>query len=300
MENEETKNEQVQQPSPVGITGGDTKAEEKPLQIPPLNVENNLGTTPLIDSPQTDTMEVHKHPHHVTHKKKWPEYFLEFFMIFVAVFLGFLAENLREEVVERKKERQYVSSLFQELKDDTLRIHFHIRTRSLKAEMMDSLADLLVSARDSAAQSEVNYLARFVTRSFPFISENGTLQQLKNSDGLRLIRKEGVADSILRYDGAFRYIQYVDETEMFPIENSFREIAGEVFDSKAFKFKYTDLPRRTVNPTPLVTNDPAVINKVALQVRQEAGVLERSVQNLQGLDRHANRLMELLRSKYDL
>jgi len=39
-------------------------------------------------------MEVHKHPHNVTHKKKWGEYFLEFLMLFLAVFLGFVAENM--------------------------------------------------------------------------------------------------------------------------------------------------------------------------------------------------------------
>jgi hypothetical protein len=42
-------------------------------------------------------MEVHKHPHHVTHKKKWGEYLLEFFMLFLAVFLGFVAENFEKE-----------------------------------------------------------------------------------------------------------------------------------------------------------------------------------------------------------
>ena len=35
-------------------------------------------------------MEVHKHPHHITHKKKWIEYLLEFFMLFLAVFLALL------------------------------------------------------------------------------------------------------------------------------------------------------------------------------------------------------------------
>ena len=27
---------------------------------------------------ETENMEVHKHPHHITHKKKWGEYLLEF------------------------------------------------------------------------------------------------------------------------------------------------------------------------------------------------------------------------------
>jgi len=42
-----------------------------------------------IPNQETENMEVHKHPHHVMHKKKWGEYVLEFLMLFLAVFLGF-------------------------------------------------------------------------------------------------------------------------------------------------------------------------------------------------------------------
>src|SRR2546430_3170722 len=52
----------------------------------------------INDKPETENMEVHKHPHHVTDKKKWGEYFLEFLMIFLAVTLGFFAENIRETI----------------------------------------------------------------------------------------------------------------------------------------------------------------------------------------------------------
>ncbi len=63
-----------------------------------------ITETETISQPQeTENMEVHKHPHHVTHKKKWTEYLLEFFMLFLAVFLGFLAENIREDNVERRR-----------------------------------------------------------------------------------------------------------------------------------------------------------------------------------------------------
>jgi hypothetical protein len=48
-------------------------------------------------------MEVHKHPHHVTHKKKWREYLLEFFMLFLAVFFEFVIENIRVHKVEVEK-----------------------------------------------------------------------------------------------------------------------------------------------------------------------------------------------------
>ena len=57
-------------------------------------------------------MEVHKHPHDVTHKKNWKGYLLEFFMLFLAVFLGFIAENEWEHVVEKNRAKQYAKSLY--------------------------------------------------------------------------------------------------------------------------------------------------------------------------------------------
>src|SRR5687767_293503 len=69
---------------------------------------------------ETENMEVHKHPHHVTHKKKWGEYFLEFFMLFLAVFLGFLAENQREHFVEHQREKKFARRLLSDLRQDSL------------------------------------------------------------------------------------------------------------------------------------------------------------------------------------
>ncbi len=47
---------------------------------PPSTEESKTVAESLIEINQpTTNMEVHKHPHHVTHKKKWGEYLLEFF-----------------------------------------------------------------------------------------------------------------------------------------------------------------------------------------------------------------------------
>ena len=61
-----------------GVEG--TKAEPSTVVVIRQNAESTNS--------EIENMEVHKHPHHITHKKKWREYFLEFFMIFVAVFLA--------------------------------------------------------------------------------------------------------------------------------------------------------------------------------------------------------------------
>jgi len=82
----------------------DTPGEERleqPVNIP-KEIISTLSTTVIKPNQETENMEVHKHPHHVAHKKKWGEYLLEFFMLFLAVFLGFVAENVRETTVERE------------------------------------------------------------------------------------------------------------------------------------------------------------------------------------------------------
>jgi len=77
-------------------------------------------------------MEVlHPHSHHGP--KKWKEHFLEFFMLFLAVSLGFFAENQREHYVERHRETQYMESLVEDLKNDT--IEFNNVTKGNKSKI---------------------------------------------------------------------------------------------------------------------------------------------------------------------
>src|SRR5258705_8528640 len=101
---------------PIAI--GSKKEKNEQPETKPATSNQQPFAEASADKPATEIMEVHKLPHHPTHKKKWGEYFLEFLMLFLAVFLGFLAENQREHMVERKHERQYVLSLLNDLKLD--------------------------------------------------------------------------------------------------------------------------------------------------------------------------------------
>jgi hypothetical protein len=89
--------------------------KDRESENPNEEVHSNIAQKQTIESSQlqtsnsklqTEEMEVHHHPHHVTHKKQWSEYLLEFFMLFVAVFLGFIAENIRENISEHKDAKQ--------------------------------------------------------------------------------------------------------------------------------------------------------------------------------------------------
>ena len=112
--------------------------------------ENQLGNiNPAKDdaiinaNQETENMEVHKHPHHVTHKKKWGEYLLEFLMLFLAVFLGFIAENIRETSVERHREKEYMRLMVEDLEKDTANINTMVAGNRILIMGLDSLLDLL-------------------------------------------------------------------------------------------------------------------------------------------------------------
>src|SRR5438552_12834368 len=171
--------------------------DEEHLNIPTnVQSENNSDQNILAQNTeatnqnhQTENMEVHKHPHHVTHKKKWGEYFLEFLMIFLAVFLGFVAENFRENIADRKKEKQFMASLIRDLKIDVNRTNIQLNLRLKRIQYCDSLLFLLTSSLIKDSGAAIYYYARniFVIR-FPFTASNGAFEQLKNSGSIRLIQ----------------------------------------------------------------------------------------------------------------
>ncbi len=144
-------------------------------------------------------MEVHKHPHHVTHSKKWGEYLLEFIMLFLAVFLGFIAENIRESTVEHQKEREYIHSMINDLKADTLKLNEVIAGYQWATQMQDTLITTFSALQKGNNEALVKYLGGIM--GYPdFIYSDATIQQLKNAGGFRIFRNRNDIDSIMAYD----------------------------------------------------------------------------------------------------
>src|SRR5436190_12387177 len=101
-------------------------------------------------------MEVHHHPH--IEKKKFKEYFLEFLMIFLAVTMGFFAESYREHLSDRLKEKEYISSLREDMKTDTLNLTKGILELQEKIIQLDSLMLLLNNNGNDSTQLNDMYL----------------------------------------------------------------------------------------------------------------------------------------------
>ena len=136
-------------------------------------------------------MEVHKHPHHVTHKKKWGEYFLEFLMIFLAVTLGFIAENVRERFKESQREKEFAGQLYSELKEDSAVVALKISERKRKENSMDYVAAFIKdSVLDNLPENFYPLLTvdLYLINRFAFEPKDGILSQLRNSGSLRYFK----------------------------------------------------------------------------------------------------------------
>ena len=146
-------------------------------------------------------------------------------MLFLAVFCGFLAEYQLEHVIENQREKKYVRSLIQDLKTDTARLETYINLRKEKRIMMDSLVLLLSTDKHKLFGNETYFFARHVFFGQPFVSTDGTMQQLKNAGNLRLIKNENIITNILAYDASVKELREWDESDT-RIKNTFREIGG--------------------------------------------------------------------------
>ncbi|MEO9210555.1 MAG: hypothetical protein ABI208_05620 [Ginsengibacter sp.] len=185
---------------------------EQPVLFPEYTDENEQQET-NIENPQTEKMEIPEFPHHVLHKKKWGEYLLEFFMLFFAVFLGFIAENIRESQVEKVKEKEYMVSLLSDLQQDTLESKYTINANSLYIAGEDSTLNLLsgnIHNQDTAELALV-YFYKYCIYNTTVIITDGTISQLKNSGGLRLLKNKEVTNDINKYYNSVAFVKMQEE-----------------------------------------------------------------------------------------
>jgi hypothetical protein len=161
--------------------------------------DDGQQSTEEIPTSQIENMEVHKHSHHVTHKKKWAEYLLEFFMLFLAVALGFIAENYREHLVNREIEKRNIESFFSNLREDSVALINAIDVNKNRVDFLDSVILLKGSNLPPAVFKErfIFYMLKLGYVNY-FVSNGSTFEQMKSSGSLRLI-SHIILDSILKY-----------------------------------------------------------------------------------------------------
>ena len=250
-------------------------------------------------------MEVHQHTD--TPRKRWTHYFWEFIMLFLAVFCGFLAENQREHYIEHKREKKYIQNLLHDLARDTINYSSTIAIRLEREKQAFQLVSLLYSPDRNKHLDELYYLARQMPRlNTIFFPTDATMNQLKNSGALRLIKKTNIADSIVAYNAVVEGFAVTQQTEII-VRNLFRDEVGNVFDATVFLSMVDSSAQNSdqimIPPAfikPLVTENQQTINHLCMLVQflYSASIHGRNISLKH--KKQAIRLIELLKKEYHL
>jgi hypothetical protein len=277
---------------------------EKRKKQQPEELSEPIGSDLLIPPFQAPTpdMEVHHHPDLHHKRKNFREYFLEFLMIFLAVSMGFFAESFREHITENAKEKEYIVSMLEDVQTDTFNIHVAMALNQKRAARLDSLATLCFNYNPAEKKDpEIYRLYRYALIHPDFISPTErTLAQLKNSGGMRLIRKKAVIDSIVLYDDLAKKLAdqqaYYERYQNESVQSSLHLI----------NFNYYFLGR-SFNPNPhmydsvrMFSNDKRELIEFGNRINLYEGVVAFYNRRLEETQEHAITLIKTLKNTYHL
>ncbi len=244
-------------------------------------------------------MDVHHHSDLHQRKKKFKEYFLEFLMIFLAVTLGFFAEQIRESFSDRSREKEYMKLMVEDLRSDTVLLSSNIRLRQQRIKMIDSLIFLLTSPFIKENGNTIYFFARSISPPLNLFPNDRTIQQLKSSGSLRLIRDLKVSDGIMAYDQKMRGFLF-DQTDEVQIRAECRLRADKIFNGKVFNemLKNNTIIKPVNNPS-LFNNDADLINDFIVETQYMKNANRIEANRAEELLDQATRLIELLK-QYNL
>jgi hypothetical protein len=223
-------------------------------------------------------------------------------MLFLAVFCGFLAENIREHNIEKEKEKEFIGSLVSDLKDDTTIIADHINTMEKSILLFDTLSNLLGSP-DSAKKygADIYYTSRMGIRQSPLANNSRTFDQLTNSGGFRLIRKQETSGRIMKYYSMFPELRMMEG--IFNTENTaFKGVASQIMDHTIYQ-RQVD-PDGSVKRIPgnlaLLTYNPSLLRQLGFYAVEMNGSRQGMIPLLKKMKHSAEELLQYLQQEYHL
>jgi len=265
--------------------------------------DENTPEQSTNNSDQPANMEVHKHPHHVTHKKKWTEYLLEFLMLFLAVFLGFIAENIREHKVERSREKEYLRSMLVDLKTDTSNIARYYSRSDSTIFIIDSLINLIKRPDRDNYGRDMYYFARVITTKVGrFALTDRAFEEMKSSGSLRLVNNEALSDSISHYYGEQTRFREQSELQIIRM-TAYSDLVTEIFDGSVFQKMLQRFPYNVIPPEgnpQLLTTEPAKINKLIGLLHYYSAILVINSSYAKQKSDHTANLIGMIEKEYDL
>ena len=245
---------------------------------------------------------MHIHPPHKS-SSNFKEHFIHFLMLFLAVLLGAIAENFRENLMEKNKEHEYLTSLVFDLSQDTTRLNSCINSRNEKNGNASKLISLL-SQPVITNSKDIYYLSRLMTRVESFEGVDGTLNQLQYSGGFRVIENKKIIKEINNYlylrKNVYNF-NNIEETLLLQLRNSISEIVkADVFSqmlnpelNKDYKYFIKPLDKEES----LFSYDKTKLNSLIYWISSEKGNQALSLNQMNMLKNKGKELIKLIESE---
>ena len=228
-------------------------------------------------------------------------------MLFLAVFCGFLAENQREHMIEHRREKEYMSSMLNDIRADTSMLNRMHQSFVNITTHIDSLIPLLQQHNQIEENATRIYQHQVWLNLFArWIYSDRTISQLKNSGNFRLIRKRSVSDMIIDYDGyATNYVGDMQQQYILPLWRSMNEASAEIFKSgvgrnKFKRARWEESPIELPQPPYFITAEKYTLEKFVNQLEQYALAIEWGNININNALEKAARLDSCIRTEYHL
>jgi len=231
------------------------------------------------------------HHAYISYRKNIKHYFFEFLMLFLAVFCGFLAENWREQMQEHKRENEFMHSIVEDLKSDTLHSGIILNRLKRTSVGIDSVLNEL-SSPETISNSNNAY--RLWTKNLDiksFVSNDRTIQQLKNSGELRLIRNKAVSNGIMKYDQTVK--NYYQQSNFMYSALSDQHIYIQFFD-------FISLNKNENTPVPLTEKGKKLLNEAYAHQQLWNSGLQGLISWLKDVNNEGKNLLMLIQKEYHI
>lgn len=274
-------------------------------------MEENIPSEKNESVPEQETsdMEVHHHPHdhhpHDHHAPKWQSYLFQFFMLFLAVVCGFLAEWKLDLTIEKHRGKQFMESLVHDLAMDTMALSIGFPMKEARVKAIDSVFQFFKEHPNvNTIPGSIHRCIRRATWDRRYIRNSGTIDQLKNAGGMRLIRNRMVVDSIAVYDFEWARLDHYKEVYFANQQVGFNMIE-KLLNANDLLAWYGDNDSGIAEEplTPSDTNvriNTAYLNEYLNFLNRQKNSTIQDDRNYRRLSQNADRLIKLIKREYRL
>ena len=226
----------------------------------------------------------------------------EIVLVVIGILIALQINNWNESKADKKVEKEFIASLIEDLQTDKLNLLRNIDHFQIKIIKIDTVLRMFKTLSNGYNDTLRRNLGE-VKNYKDFIYTDRTMQQLKNSGGMRLITNKKAATGILDYDLSMRHLlESLQPDLLFYYEKS-NEMWFEIVDTDDFerdKLVLTIPEMEAATKNYLLKSDQENLGKFNNIIREFQNDLIIVKDRKLVLKQKANDLVTLLKNEYDI